>query len=557
MVFGTAQLSDSKVAHAYYPEPAAPAGSLLKRGDIWLSDDYVPNRTPSAGNDGYRVLLHEVGHAIGLQHPGSLSAAENSWKYSIMADQTLSYDGMPGVIPSGLMLYDIAALQAVYGANAATRADDTTYKWNIDSPFVYCIWDGGGTDTIDSSPYASPSIIDLREHIENATGGLAADTLVGNSQSNILRGGDGNDALFANGSLYDRFLQVFRSGDPDDIGGDDDIYGEAGDDTIYAQPTDGALLVDGGAGADTLNLKYSGGADLDLSAGTFRSKDGSSSVTSLRVSNIERVVGSDRADTIKAGQTHIAQVEGGDGADLIEGSGNQIIIGGAGSDYLIGSIGDTLDGGTGNDFLKSEAMDFDSNVTLVFGKGYGHDIAAPGFYETVFLKDLLPGDCEFVGTEQITYYHEDGNDPVLGSNDLTLDYLRVRETGDTFGFLADGRPGPSNPGEHDYGVWLGSWDYDNGEPRWNSDADFQLVFADGTTWNSAQLIGENVTFSRQAIKVYEDSEYHDIAPILASIPEEYETALDEFDNERAIEAGQSVTGITATQETSQQDWLYA
>ena len=61
------------------------------------------------------------------------------------------------------MLYDIAAIQYLYGANTNTRSGNDTYTFDADKPFIKTIWDGGGTDTIDASNQQYQAIIDLRE----------------------------------------------------------------------------------------------------------------------------------------------------------------------------------------------------------------------------------------------------------------------------------------------------------------------------------------------------------------------------------------------------------
>ena len=163
---------------------------------------------------GRHLILHEVGHAMTLKHPGGSgegpflpSRFENN-KYSVM-----SYAPNPdgGGLASHLMLYDIAALQARFGANLHYRTGNDAYTGPDGR--LQVIWDAGGTDSIDGSFYGSALKIDLRDGrfsslgekdnlaiafgviIENAAGGSGNDKLVGNKWSNALTGGPGADAF--------------------------------------------------------------------------------------------------------------------------------------------------------------------------------------------------------------------------------------------------------------------------------------------------------------------------------------------------------------------------
>lgn len=213
--------------------------------------------------DGRSLLLHEIGHALSLKHPGAydvggnippppyLPAAEDNNKYSVM-----SYNVNPdnGLDSDHLMLYDIAALQARWGANLSTRTGNDTYTAPTGRMLV--IWDAGGTDTIDASAQASTVRIDLRpghfsaigsttdnlavafdvsvggaivNYIENATGGSANDTLYGNNTANVLRGEGGADRMYG-------------------LRGSDTMFGGDGNDTLFGSL--GNDRVNGGIGND-------------------------------------------------------------------------------------------------------------------------------------------------------------------------------------------------------------------------------------------------------------------------------------------------------------------
>jgi Ca2+-binding RTX toxin-like protein len=196
---------------------------------------------------------------------------------------------------------------------------------------------GGGVDFVASF---GPGTVDLAER---KTGG--ADGVDDLSRIEGAVGSDGNDALYG-----DAADNLFAGGQGDDVivgrGGGDTLEGNEGADKVRGG--DGADNLEGGPGADRLD-----GGNGSEDAAVFSAsptavivdlRDGSAhGAGSDVVANIETVVGSSFDDHLygDSGDDHL---EGGFGAD--------VLIGRGGADWLEGGDGpDILKGGTGNDLL--------------------------------------------------------------------------------------------------------------------------------------------------------------------------------------------------------------
>ncbi|MGB3723354.1 MAG: M10 family metallopeptidase, partial [Pacificimonas sp.] len=275
-------------AHAYFPGRVGDENysSARMAGSVWLNGGNSTLRDPDVGDYGFQTIVHEIGHAIGLNHAGNYNGGsprygdtgtgwvhvEDSWQYTVMSYFSASNTGADWYAGGNVrvqtpMVYDILAAQATYGADYTTRAGNTVYGFNanagnaiydftLNTKPVMTIWDGAGNDTIDLSGFSADQRLDLREgaysdigsgltlnfaiaygaKIENGTGGSGNDSLTGNNLVNVLRGGAGSDDLYG-------------------LGGNDRLEGGAGNDNFWGGA--GNDIVRGGAGYDIVTINAS------------------------------------------------------------------------------------------------------------------------------------------------------------------------------------------------------------------------------------------------------------------------------------------------------------
>ena len=410
---------------------------LGSRIAINITDGW-PDFQPGAG--GFRTLLHEIGHSLGLSHPGTYDVGdvtgynwdadyiEDTSMYSIMSyfsgtETGADYNGTsPGMITP--RSHDMYVIHELYGANWDTRAGDSTYGYNasgvpamfdftnyggageLDPPLL-TIWDGGGEDTLDLSGDPSGVTLDLRPgafssthgmtynlslayvpedapdelagYIENASGGAGSDEITGNERDNILRGNAGHDVLMG-------------------LGGDDELIGGTGNDTLNGDV--GVDWFDGGSGNDTVEFTYSSAHwTVELAGDIDEPGDFGTWGSATTGGDVETIINVENA-RMGSGNDHVTGSSVAN--DLYGGGGNDTLVGLAGNDRLEGGEGsDDLDGGEGAD--------------LIYGEG-GHDDITGGAGD----DDLYGGlgnDTIHGNSGNDAIYGQDGNDTILAGDD--------------------------------------------------------------------------------------------------------------------------------------------
>ncbi|ARU17856.1 hypothetical protein A9D14_16095 (plasmid) [Croceicoccus marinus] len=199
-----ANSTDPAQAYAYYPSEK---GGQKYLGDVFVADPAVNWTNAWLGYGGYgaTTLVHELGHALGLSHPGNYNYdpdlplsyanyaeyAQDSEQYTIMsywsAQETgariVNWDLLQFNNPQTPLLHDIYVIQEKYGADPTTRTGDTTYGFNSTAdrevydfdanPFPYLsIYDAGGEDTLDFSGFFGGTVLNLNDG-EFSSGGSA------------------------------------------------------------------------------------------------------------------------------------------------------------------------------------------------------------------------------------------------------------------------------------------------------------------------------------------------------------------------------------------------
>ncbi|KFG69195.1 M10 family metallopeptidase C-terminal domain-containing protein [Microvirga sp. BSC39] len=401
--FGLSDLPNT--AWAYYPSTAS------EGGDAWFNKSSSAYSKPVKGNYAFLTFIHEIGHALGLEHPheAGMPADRDSMEYTVMsyrshigASTTRGYVNETWGYAQSLMMLDIAALQHLYGANYAANSAGTVYAWSATTGEMFIdgvgqgapggnrilltIWDGGGNDTYDFSNYGTNLKVvlrpggwtttaagqlaklrydgsrlaagnianallhqgDTRSLIENAVGGKGADTIVGNQAANTLKGNAGNDRLTG-------------------AEGNDLLDGGAGSDTAVfgSRRSDYGvtLLADGSLQVADLRTGAPDGTDTIWNIEMFQFSDRTYSLAELIP--VAQPVATEPPVTDEPAATDEPPVPedplakqdlvltGTGAADSLDGAeGNDQINGLAGNDAIYGLDGDDiLIGGSGRDIL--------------------------------------------------------------------------------------------------------------------------------------------------------------------------------------------------------------
>lgn len=255
--------------------------------DTWLGGNGTPPTAAFFGTDHFNTIMHEMGHAFGLKHGhdgeynGTLSADRNDNEFSVMtyasyfgADTEGATEAWVGSAPQSYMMYDIAALQAYYGANFSRVGTEAIYSWDTvtgqqlingavaaftgasaTGKIFSTVWTQGATATYDLSNFTEDQQADLRpgqwlrfssSQIADLDNASAAGTPEYQAQGNVY------NALLYQGDARSLVSNLITGS------GNDRLIGNDADNSLMAGA--GADTIDGGLGDDTI----SGGAGGDI-----------------------------------------------------------------------------------------------------------------------------------------------------------------------------------------------------------------------------------------------------------------------------------------------------
>ena len=295
--------NDPNTSFAFYPPYTSYNGPTpgTVAGDVFMGDNGHP--PPNYfGTDDFNSVMHETGHALGLKHGHevdgtyALDPEFNDNEFSVMtyasyfgSDTQGASAAWVGSAPQSFMMFDIAALQALYGANFSKVGTTSTYTWDSATGQQYIngvaaadtgvsatnkifstVWTGGALTTYDLSNFDGDQVDDLRagkwltfardkiaDLNKDAPEGTPEFQAQGNIYNSLLYQGD-TRSLISN--------LITGEGNDEIIGNElsNTLIANGGNDTIDGG--DGNDIISGGAGADTITFGNGSSVLRDLVA---------------------------------------------------------------------------------------------------------------------------------------------------------------------------------------------------------------------------------------------------------------------------------------------------
>jgi hypothetical protein len=481
----------SGTSAAYYPQ-----GDGRVSGDTVLGSNgnfLDSNGNPTSqyfGTDGFLTIIHELGHALGLKHGHFETLNPLTFNYNVVLAPDFndnefsvmtyaSYRGSPinpvspapteaknGSAAQSYMMYDIAALQVLYGANFSKVGTTAVYRWDPVTGQEYLngrpapatgttetnrilttIWTMGALATFDLSAFNQNQIDDLRPgRWLRFSDGQLADLNVASTEPQFKAQGNVYNALLYKGDMRSEISSLVTGNgndtvwgnDVDDFlstgGGTDTVYAGSGNDTISAGA--GADLVYFGAGRDVLRDTL---ADLNGDTVFNFSSKGSLDVLRALIGEDNLAITSNRTTLAVGGSTVELNGNFAGGAFLASprGSGDSAHTTMAFVQYLPTLVegasvnAASINGIASQAFLTGDgavdfSVDFKSGVSA-----YSNEL---GYYKVGTDGTIRDVHILFGNTHDVAASHQDLG--VLGNNER-LGFFLVQDGFDLYGALPD------------------------------------------------------------------------------------------------------------------------
>jgi hypothetical protein len=211
--FGSNQQSSTK-GYSFIPGQTPDA----RAGDVWLDTETL--QVMGQGQEGWQVLLHEIGHALGLSHPHAETEVTNStvllnqWNdnsYTVMsANQSPSELWQSWFGP-----LDIQALQSLYGTGRELATGNDRLDLSQQTFGVYLDLQPGNFSSVGTTREGYVAFnnvfIDNSTTIEEVVGSLSDDVLFGNAANNLFFEMGGNDVIDGRGGINTVVFTANRS----------------------------------------------------------------------------------------------------------------------------------------------------------------------------------------------------------------------------------------------------------------------------------------------------------------------------------------------------------